>query len=50
MTKTSALSVRVTEETKRAVEQAAEADGRSVASYVERLVTAHLKERGFLPK
>ncbi|MFC3087895.1 DUF1778 domain-containing protein [Tabrizicola soli] len=48
MAKTSAISVRVSEETKQAVEKAAEADGRSVASYVERLLTAHLKEQGFL--
>lgn len=50
MTKTSAISVRVTDETKQAVEKAAAEDGRSIASYVERLLTAHLKESGFLPK
>jgi|TARA_Y100000815_G_C12985787_1_gene365973 hypothetical protein len=50
MTKNSAISVRVTEATKLAVEKAAEEDGRSVASYVERLLTAHLKEIGYLSK
>lgn len=50
MAKTSAISVRVTDETKMAVEKAAEDDGRSVASYVERLLTLHLKEKGYLPK
>ncbi|MDF2141201.1 DUF1778 domain-containing protein [Paenirhodobacter sp. CAU 1674] len=50
MAKTSAISVRVADETKQAVEKAAEADGRSVASYVERLLVSHLKECGYLPK
>lgn len=50
MAKSSAISVRVTEETKQAVEKAAEEDGRSMASYVERLLTTHLKEKGYLPK
>lgn len=50
MAKTSAISVRVADETKLAVEKAAEEDDRSVASYVERLLIAHLKEKGYLPK
>jgi uncharacterized protein (DUF1778 family) len=50
MARTSALSVRVTDETKQAVEKAAEADGRSVASYVERLLVAHLQDKGYLTK
>jgi predicted HicB family RNase H-like nuclease len=50
MAKSSAISVRVTEETKQAVEKAAEEDGRSVASYVDRLITAHLKDKGYLDK
>ncbi|WGT50398.1 hypothetical protein [Thioclava nitratireducens] len=50
MAKTSAISVRVSDETKLAVEKAAADDDRSVASYVERLLTAHLKENGYLPK
>ena len=50
MARTSAISVRVTDEVKEAVEKAAEADGRSVASYVERLLSAHLRATGYLPK
>ena len=50
MAKTSAISVRVTEETKKATELAAQEDARSVASYVERLLIEHLKEKGFLLK
>ncbi|WP_167630829.1 hypothetical protein [Leisingera sp. ANG-S] len=50
MARTSAISVRVTEETKKAVEKAAAQDDRSVASYVERLLIAHLKEQGYLQK
>lgn len=48
MAKTSAISVRVSDEVKQAVEKAAEDDGRSIASYVERLLNAHLKEKGYL--
>jgi len=50
MAKTSAISVRVPDTTKQAVEKAADEDGRSVASYVERLLTSHLKDKGYLPK
>ncbi|WP_422028502.1 hypothetical protein [Roseovarius sp.] len=50
MAKTSAISVRVNDETKAAVEKAAEGDGRSIASYVDRVLVAHLKELGYLPK
>jgi uncharacterized protein (DUF1778 family) len=50
MARTSAISVRVTEETKKAVEKAAAEDDRSVASFVERLLIAHLKEQGYLQK
>lgn len=49
MAKDAALSVRVTPVTKSAVQKAADEDGRSVASYVERLLVAHLKEKGHLP-
>jgi hypothetical protein len=48
MAKTSAISLRVADEIKKAVEKAAAADDRSVASYVERLIVSHLKENGFL--
>lgn len=50
MTKTSALSVRVTDDVKAAVEKAAAEDSRSAASYVERLLIAQLKKDGYLPK
>lgn len=50
MPKTSAISVRVTDEVKIAVEKAAEADSRSVASYVEKLLAEHLRKQGFLKK
>jgi predicted HicB family RNase H-like nuclease len=48
MPKTSAISVRVPDEVKAAAEKAAAADGRSVASYVEKLLTEHLRKSGFL--
>jgi len=50
MTKVAAISVRVTEETKRATEQAAQEEGRSMASYVARLLTEHLNAKGYLPQ
>lgn len=48
MAKRSAISVRVSDELKQAAEKAASDDGRSVASYVERLLAAHLTEKGYL--
>jgi hypothetical protein len=48
MPKTSAISVRVPDEVKAAAEKAAAADSRSVASYVEKLLTEHLRKSGFL--
>lgn len=48
MAKTSAISVRVSDKVKRAAEKAAEADGRSVASYVERVLSADLRSKGYL--
>lgn len=50
MAKTSAISVRVTEATKEAATKAAKDDARSVASYVERLLTEHLTASGYLPQ
>ena len=50
MPKTSAISVRVSDVVKAAVEKAANEDDRSIASYVERLLVAHLKKGGYLPK
>jgi len=46
MVKTSAISLRVTDALKAALEKAAEEDGRSLASYVERVLTLHLKDMG----
>jgi hypothetical protein len=50
MAKSSAISVRVPDEVKAAVEKAAAADSRSVASYVEKLLAEHLRKQGFLKK
>lgn len=48
MARTAAISVRVEEDLKAAVEKAAKEDGRTVAQYVERVLVTHLKEKGFL--
>jgi hypothetical protein len=48
MAKTSAISVRVSDDVKAAAEKAAAADSRSVASYVEKLLTEHLRMTGLL--
>ncbi|KAA0675718.1 ribbon-helix-helix protein, CopG family [Roseomonas genomospecies 6] len=50
MARTAAISVRVEEELKAALEKAAKDDGRTVAQYVERLLIAHLREKGLLPE
>jgi hypothetical protein len=50
MSKTSAISVRVTARVKAAAEKAAAADSRSVASLVEKILAEWLRERGFLAK
>ncbi|KAA1052950.1 ribbon-helix-helix protein, CopG family [Azospirillum argentinense] len=50
MARTAAISVRVEDEVKAAVEKAAKDDGRTVAQYVERLLIAHLKEKAYLSK
>lgn len=50
MVKTSAISMRVSDAVKAAVEKAAADDGRSLASYVERVLILHLKEKGYLPE
>jgi len=46
--KNSAISVRVADAVKAAAEKAAAEDSRSVASYVEKLLTEHLKAKGYL--
>lgn len=48
MAKASALSFRVPEELKSALERAAKADDRSVSSLVERILRAWLTEHGYL--
>ena len=48
MAKTSAISVRVPDAVKAAAEKAATEDCRSLASYVEKLLTEHLKAKGYL--
>ena len=48
MAKTSAISVRVLDDVKAAAEKAAAEDSRSVASLVEKLLTEHLKAKGYL--
>ena len=49
MARTAAISVRVEDELKAAVEKAAKEDGRTVAQYVERVLIAHLRDKGYLP-
>jgi len=48
MAKNSAISVRVADAVKAAAEKAAAEDSRSVASYVEKLLTEHLNAKGYL--
>ena len=48
MAKTSALSVRVSDQVKAAVEKAAADDQRSAASLVEKIVTEWLRKKSYL--
>ncbi len=48
MAKTSAISVRLAEEVKAALERAASEDHRPLASYVEKLLLEHLRGAGYL--
>ena len=50
MTRDFAISIRVEADVKKAAEKAAEADHRSVASLVEKLLIEHLKAGGYLKK
>jgi hypothetical protein len=50
MVKSAPLGLRINPEVKEALERAAKDDERSVAAYAERVLVAHLRERGFLPK
>ena len=44
MVRSAAIGIRVEPAVKEALEKAARDDGRTVASYLERLIIAHLKE------
>lgn len=44
MVRTAAIGIRVEPELKAVLEKAAKEDGRTVASYIERILVAHLKE------
>ena len=44
------VSVRLPPNVKEALELAAKDDTRSVSSYLEKLLTDHLKAKGYLPK
>jgi len=48
MAKTSAISVRVSDQVKAAAEKAASDDSRTLASYVEKLLAEHLRAKGYL--
>lgn len=47
--KTAALSFRIPDELKEALERAAKDDDRSVSSLVERILRAWLTDKGYLP-
>lgn len=47
--KTATLNLRIRPDLKAAAEQAAAHDQRSLTSLVEKLLTDHLREKGFLP-
>ncbi len=48
--KTAQVNLRLAPALKEAAERAAEEDQRSLTSLFEKLLTDHLRERGFLPK
>lgn len=50
MVRSASLGIRVEPQVKDALEQAARADRRTVAAYVEMLIVADLEARGYLPK
>lgn len=50
MVRSASLGIRVEPQVKDALEQAARADRRTVAAYVEMLIVADLEARGFLAK
>ena len=48
--KTAQVNLRITPSLKAAADKAAADDSRSLTSLVEKLLTDHLKEKGYLPK
>jgi len=50
MAKTAAISVRVSDAVKAAIEKAAADDSRTVASLADKILTDWLRERGYLSK
>ena len=48
--KTAQVNLRLQPSLKEAAEKAAAADQRSLTSLIEKLLVAHLRTRGFLPK
>lgn len=50
MARTASLGIRIEPAVKDALEAAAKADRRTVASYVEMILIADLEAKGFLPK
>lgn len=48
--KTAQVNLRIRPELKEAAERAASDDQRSLTSLVEKLLTDHLQEKGYLPK
>jgi hypothetical protein len=49
MAKTAAIGIRIEPELKDAIEHAAKAERRSVASYIEKLIADDLEKKGLLP-
>ena len=49
MAKTAAIGIRVEPELKEAIDMAAKAERRSVASYIEKLIADDLEKKGMLP-
>jgi hypothetical protein len=50
VTRTAAIGIRVEPEIKAAVEKAAAADRRTVASFIEKILVEYLEEHGHLKK
>ncbi len=48
MTRSASIGIRVEPDLKAAVEKAAKDDGRTVAQWIERLMTSELRDKGYL--